>query len=218
MPVLEKISTIGIFWACSTVISTLLSSSFPSWSIFLNFSRVVSGNSWTVPGAGKGETAWLGAVGRGGRSRSRRRSSARSSAFFFTFRDSSFFTILTARSVRSRIIDSTSLPTYPTSVNLDASILRKGDWARWASRLAISVFPTPVGPIIMIFLGAISSRRGGSTCWRRHRFLKATATDRFASSWPITYWSSFLTISLGVSALADIILFPNCSGGAAKLE
>ena len=30
-------------------------------------------------------------------------------------------------STRSRIMDSTSRPTYPTSVNLDASILRKGD-------------------------------------------------------------------------------------------
>ena len=43
-------------------------------------------------------------------------------------------------------MDSTSRPTYPTSVNLVASIFRNGELARRARRRAISVLPTPVGP------------------------------------------------------------------------
>ena len=57
------------------------------------------------------------------------------------------------------MIDSTSRPTYPTSVNFDASILRKGAWTSFASRRAISVLPTPVGPIMMMFFGMTSSRK-----------------------------------------------------------
>src|SRR3989442_15550242 len=79
-------------------------------------------------------------------------------------------------STSSRTIDSTSRPTYPTSVNFDASTLRKGAPARRARRRAISVFPTPVGPIMMMLFGRISSRIssgawcGASGCaprWRR---------------------------------------------------
>jgi hypothetical protein len=58
---------------------------------------------------------------------------------------------------KSRIIDSTSRPTNPTSVYLLASTLTKGKFIILANRLAISVFPTPVLPIIKIFLGIISS-------------------------------------------------------------
>ena len=65
-----------------------------------------------------------------------------------TARCFSSFTSFTPSSVRSRTIDSTSRPTYPTSVNFDASIFRKGDRVSFASRRAISVFPTPVGPKI----------------------------------------------------------------------
>ena len=36
-----------------------------------------------------------------------------------------------------------------------------GAWASRASRRAISVFPTPVGPIMMMFFGATSSRELG---------------------------------------------------------
>ena len=54
-------------------------------------------------------------------------------------------------------MDSTSRPTYPTSVYLVASTFKKGAPHSLAKRLAISVFPTPVGPIISMFLGAISS-------------------------------------------------------------
>jgi hypothetical protein len=38
-------------------------------------------------------------------------------------------------------------------VNFDASTFTNGASARRASRRAISVFPTPVGPIIRMFLG-----------------------------------------------------------------
>jgi hypothetical protein len=67
---------------------------------------------------------------------------------------------------------------------LEASTLRKGAAASLASRRAISVFPTPVGPIMMMFLGAISSRRSSRTCWRRQRFLSAIATARLALRCP----------------------------------
>lgn len=90
---------------------------------------------------------------------------------------------LIAISVKSRMIESTSRPTYPTSVNLVASTLINGALAKLAKRLAISVLPTPVGPIIKIFLGIISLRNTGSLIFiRRQRFRNAMATARFASS------------------------------------
>ena len=71
--------------------------------------------------------------------------------------------IFTAASARSRIIDSTSRPTYPTSVNFVASTFIKGASARRARRLAISVLPTPVGPIMRMFFGVISYLKSAST-------------------------------------------------------
>jgi hypothetical protein len=62
--------------------------------------------------------------------------------------------------------------------------LRNGAWASFASRRAISVFPTPVGPIMMMFFGATSSRSSGGRFCRRHRFRSAIATARLAFSWP----------------------------------
>ena len=61
-----------------------------------------------------------------------------------------------------------------------------GDCARRASRRAISVFPTPVGPIIRMFLGATSSASSAGSFCRRTRFRRAMATARFACAWPIT--------------------------------
>src|SRR3981189_2597742 len=58
-----------------------------------------------------------------------------------------------------------------------------GASASRARRRAISVLPTPVGPIIRMFLGVISCRRGSATCWRRQRFLRAIATARFSRGW-----------------------------------
>src|SRR6266496_4661463 len=73
-----------------------------------------------------------------------------------------------------------------------------GASARRASRRAISVLPTPVGPIIRMFLGVISCRSGSPTCWRRHRFLNAIATARLAASCPTMCLLSSWTISDGV--------------------
>src|SRR5450830_175794 len=74
----------------------------------------------------------------------------------------------------------------------------KGASASLARRRAISVLPTPVGPIIRMFFGVISWRSGSSTCWRRQRLRKAMATARLALPWPTTCLSSSPTISCGV--------------------
>src|SRR5688572_30232190 len=76
-----------------------------------------------------------------------------------------------------------------------------GASASRARRRAISVLPTPVGPIIRMFFGVISLRIGSATCWRRQRFLSAIATARFALAWPTMYLSSSWTISCGVMPL-----------------
>jgi hypothetical protein len=104
-------------------------------------------------------------------------------------------------------MDSTSRPTYPTSVNLEASTFEKGESVSIESRRAISVLPTPVGPIRMMFLGAISSRSSSSTCCRRHRFRSATATDLLALSWPMMYLSNSVTISDGFKLFMSDIRF-----------
>ena len=69
-------------------------------------------------------------------------------------------------------------------MNFEASTLMKGACASLASRREISVFPTPVGPIMMMFFGAISSRSGSGTCIRRQRLRSAIATARLAARWP----------------------------------
>src|SRR3954462_15448873 len=74
----------------------------------------------------------------------------------------------------------------------------KGASARRARRRAISVLPTPVGPIMRMFLGVISWRSFSSTCWRRQRLRNAMATARLASAWPTMWRSSSETISWGV--------------------
>ena len=103
-------------------------------------------------------------------------------------------------------MDSTSRPTYPTSVNFEASTFVKGESVSLDRRREISVFPTPVGPMRIMFLGAISSRRSSGTCCRRHRFLRAMETERFALSWPMMYLSSCSTISDGVWLLINAFL------------
>src|SRR3954471_2023727 len=78
----------------------------------------------------------------------------------------------------------------------------KGASASLARRRAISVLPTPVGPIIRMFLGVISARIDSSTCCRRQRLRSAIATARLALPWPTMWRSSSETISCGVIALA----------------
>src|SRR5713226_3029964 len=75
----------------------------------------------------------------------------------------------------------------------------KGASASRASRLAISVLPTPVGPIIRMFFGRISRAISGSSCWRRQRLRRATATAFLARFLPMMNLSSSATISRGVS-------------------
>src|SRR5690606_20256825 len=82
----------------------------------------------------------------------------------------------------------------------------KGALASFAKRRAISVLPTPVGPIIRMFLGTISLRKGSGTCWRRQRLRRATATERLARFWPTIFLSSSETISPGVILRADIVI------------
>src|SRR5262245_27929559 len=77
-----------------------------------------------------------------------------------------------------------------------------GARASLASRRAISVLPTPVGPIIKMFFGVISLRSGSLICARRQRFRSAIATARFASCWPMMCLSSSSTISRGVIDMA----------------
>src|SRR3972149_3160000 len=108
-------------------------------------------------------------------------------------------------------MDSTSRPTYPTSVNLEASTLMNGEPESRAKRRAISVFPTPVGPIMMMFLGATSSAISGGSFSLRIRLRSAMATARLAACWPITSLSSSTTIWRGVSGSKDWLV-PAVSG------
>ena len=110
-----------------------------------------------------------------------------------------------AISTRSRTICSTSRPTYPTSVNFVASTLRNGAPASLARRRAISVLPTPVGPIIRIFFGRTSSRSRSSSCSRRQRLRNAMATARLASAWPTMKRSSSETISRGEKSVMRFV-------------
>src|SRR5450631_2856307 len=73
-----------------------------------------------------------------------------------------------------------------------------GALASLAKRRAISVLPTPVGPIMRMFFGVISGRRFSATCCRRQRLRNAIATARFAAFWPTMCLSSSSTISRGV--------------------
>src|SRR6059058_3635570 len=90
----------------------------------------------------------------------------------------------------------------------------KGASASLARRRAISVLPTPVGPIIRMFFGVISWRSGSSTCWRRQRLRSAIDTARLALPWPTTCLSSSETISDGVMFI-DVLM--NAFGRESRL-
>src|SRR5689334_3967277 len=91
----------------------------------------------------------------------------------------------------------------------------KGASMSLATRRAISVLPTPVGPIIITFLGVISSRISSGTRWRRVRLRSAIAMARLAASCPTMYLSSSATIWRGVrSCIAcTSLLNMNCLQG-----
>mmetsp|Transcript_16110 Transcript_16110/g.29460 ORF Transcript_16110/g.29460 Transcript_16110/m.29460 type:complete len:216 (+) Transcript_16110:998-1645(+) len=130
-------------------------------------------------------------------------SSTMLSSNFFSFSSRTCFTKASEVSTRSWMILSTSRPWKPTSVNFVASTLTNGACASLASRRPISVFPTPVDPIMRMFLGETSSRRSSSNCWRLQRFLSAIATERLAEPCPTMCLSSSVTISLGVKTLTS---------------
>src|SRR5579871_941625 len=80
-----------------------------------------------------------------------------------------------------------------------------GARARRARRRAISVLPTPVGPIIRMFFGVISARSVASTCIRRQRLRSAIATARLAAACPTMCLSSSWTISRGVICVMRVL-------------
>ena len=86
------------------------------------------------------------------------------------------------------------LPWKPTSVNLVASTFMKGACDNLASRLAISVFPTPVGPIIKMFFGIISFACAGGSFLRLQRFpgkrqkKNPNQSITYGGQWPPLFW------------------------------
>src|SRR5579864_6244787 len=192
-----------------TSTSTMRWSSLPSRSCTRSFSRVRCTCSRRCD-----SEAGLASAGTGeaGSSRSSRRSSADCSARSATSSSFSSRTMSIEVSTKSRTMDSTSRPTYPTSVYFEASTLTKGQPARRARRRAISVLPTPVGPIIRIFFGRMSSASSGGSFWRRTRLRRATAIARLAAACPTMYLSSSATISRGVMS-SSAGRKPSPSGG-----
>src|SRR2546427_135962 len=198
-PWLEMISNEGMARS-RTSTSTMRWSSLPSRSCARSFSRVRFSCSRLADSAA-GFAGSRGAAGAGGSNRSSTRSSADCSARSATSSSFSSRTMSMAVSMRSRTMDSTSRPTYPTSVYFEASTLTNGQPARRARRRAISVFPTPVGPIMRMFFGKTSSAISGGSFWRRTRLRNATATARLAAACPTMYLSSSRTISRGVQSV-----------------
>src|SRR5947209_19603929 len=76
--------------------------------------------------------------------------------------------------------------------------------ASFASRRAISVLPTPVGPIIRIFFGSTSSRKDRVSWSLRQRLRSAIETARLASAWPTMKRSSSETISRGEKSVMNL--------------
>ena len=66
-------------------------------------------------------------------------------------------------------------------MNFEASTFRKGLPLRRARRRAISVFPTPVGPIMRMFFGVTSAATSGGRRCRRMRLRRAMATAFLAA-------------------------------------
>src|SRR5947209_12563884 len=86
--------------------------------------------------------------------------------------------------------------------------------ASLASRRAISVLPTPVGPIIRMFFGSTSSRSEPVSCSLRQRLRKAMDTARLASAWPTMKRSSSETISRGEKSVMEPKVGRNAAGAS----
>jgi hypothetical protein len=101
---------------------------------------------------------------------------------------------------------------------LVASTFMNGAPASRASRRAISVLPQPVGPIIRMFFGDTSSRKGPSSCWRRQRLRSAMATARLASCWPTMWRSSSETISRGEKVVIGFFQGTGRNGSSGRAQ
>ncbi len=107
----EKTSIMGPPAFSVTSRLTTRASSLPSRSIWRSFSRVSEGPTSASPAAVSIPSGLRASARRMGSSRSRTRSSASSRALARTPSRSSFLTMFTAISMRSRIMESTSRPT-----------------------------------------------------------------------------------------------------------
>lgn len=67
------------------------------------------------------------------------------------------------------------------SESTDKDTFTNGAYAIFASRLAISVFPQPVGPIMRMFFGTISSLNASGMRCRRHLFPINKKNPQFTS-------------------------------------
>ena len=155
MPWSEKISTMGIACCCVSS-STMPSSSSPARSWARSFSRVASREASGATCSS--EPLLKGSPPRRGSSRSSSRSSASRSAFSCT---SAMQLGLDHGDAELGEVADHGLDVAADVADL--GVLGRLDLderrlASLASRRAISVLPTPVGPIMMMFFGATSSR------------------------------------------------------------
>ena len=88
------------------------------------------------------------------------------------------------------------------------AVALRNRWRRQALKgeMKNEVLPTPVGPIIRMFLGRTSFFISPFRACLRHLFLRATATAFLALFWPTTNLSNSETISLGDNELTKVSL------------
>ena len=122
--------------------------------------------------------------------------------------------IETLKSTKTLVKEGFKVMVYCTDDPLLAKKLEdNGASANLDSLLDISVLPTPVGPIISIFLGRTSSFISPSIACLLHLFLKAIATALLALSCPTTNLSNSDTISLGDNESESKLIFSFLSFG-----
>ena len=139
-----------------------------------------------------------GSVARAAVRRSTSRSSAAAAARSTTRARRSSFTRRIAASTRSRAIESTSRPTYPTSVNFEASTFTNGrvHEAREAARDLGLPDARRADHEDVLRRRSRAATSTGRRC-RRHRSRRAIATARLAFDCPTTCRSSSATIFRG---------------------
>ena len=110
------------------------------------------------------------------------------------------------RDVEQIIRDLLEIAIAMEKVKKRKEVFTKGASANLDNLLEISVFPTPVGPIIKIFFGKTSSFISPSKACLLHLFLNAIATARLALFCPTTNRSNSETISLGDNEFSTLSL------------